>query len=110
MEAFVRGRKKSIVLTLTADQRAELEAIGRSGLVEVRLWRRARAVLLWAEGATVPQIEAQVGLGETMLREWVKRFRARGLAGLNDLPGRGRKPVFPPGSRRIHGQARLRTA
>lgn len=105
----MRGRKKSIVLTLTQAQRDELEAIGRSGLTEVRLWKRVRAVGLWADGATVPQIEAQAGLGETMVREWVKRYREKGLAGLKDLPGRGRKPVFPPGSRRVHGQTRLRT-
>lgn len=106
----MRGRKKSIIVSLTAEQRRELEAISRSRMVEVRMSQRTRAVLLWSEGYTVPQIEQAVGLGETMLREWVKRYQERGLTGLNDLPGRGRKAVFPPGGSRARGQAGLRTA
>lgn len=106
----MRGRKKSITLSLTPEQRQPLEAIAGSRMVEVRCWQRARTVLLWADGHTVPEIQAAVGLGETMQREWVKRYKARGLAGLNDLPGRGRKPVFPPHRSRPPRQAGLRTA
>ena len=106
----MRGRKKSITVSLTPAQRGELEAIAKARVVEVRLWQRARGVLHWADGRTIPQMRAEVGLGETMLREWVKRYKERGLAGLKDLPGRGRKPFFPHSGRRARRESGLRTA
>lgn len=95
-ELSVRGRPKEIAVQPSAQEREALEALKNSGLTEVRVWRRAVVVLEWAEGKTMAEICSRSGLKETAAREWAKRFRDRRLAGLEELPGRGRKPKFSP--------------
>jgi transposase len=45
-------------------------------------------------GLTAPQIAAQVGVGEATARQWIKRFNAAGLAGLDDAPRPGRPVTY----------------
>lgn len=62
----------------------------------VGLAKRARAVLLLAEGESFSQTSEWVGLGERHLRKWARRFTEQGVEGLQDRPRPGRVPVFSP--------------
>jgi transposase len=51
---------------------------------------RLRAVILALGGRTAPEIAAALGAGRRTVQEWVARYNAEGLDGLDDRPGRGR--------------------
>jgi transposase len=76
-------------LVLSVEVRAELERRVRAH----RDVRRARAVLLCADGMSLRQIGIEIGMDQHKVGEWRKRFLADGLDGLNDRarPGRPRR-------------------
>ena len=92
---MARGRKTSLQVELSAEQRRELESWLRCTTMRAGLLRRARIVLLRAQGLSVSDISRSVGMRRRHVAKWVKRFIAQGLDGLQDKPGRGRKPFFP---------------
>ena len=53
--------------------------------------RRLSAVRLALLGQTAAAITGQVLRSERQVRTWVARYNAEGLAGLDDLKGRGRQ-------------------
>ncbi|WP_410971982.1 helix-turn-helix domain-containing protein, partial [Salmonella sp. SAL4445] len=55
--------------------------------------QRYRAVLAVLAGASVVEVAASVGVSRQSVHEWVKRYRAAGLAGLAD---RSRRPASCP--------------
>jgi transposase len=67
-------------------------------------------VLLRADGVPISHIAQQVGIRRRHAEKWVKRFIAQRIDGLNDKPGRGRKPFFPSGDRNACGEAGVRAA
>lgn len=75
-------------------EHAKLTQIVRAKTAPVRLVERARIVLLSAQGLAAPRIAAQVGASEKTTRQWIKRFNAAGLAGLDDAPRAGRPPTY----------------
>jgi transposase len=80
------------VIELTDEQRQQLQRWTRSSTVSVRLARRARIVLLGAEGMDNQQIAGEVGVGRIQVGRWRKRFAQSGLSGIEaDLPRSGRK-------------------
>jgi len=52
-------------------------------------------VLLAADGLRNDQIAARLDCGRDVVSQWRKRFFEQRLAGLEDLPRRGRPPTFP---------------
>jgi len=62
------------------------------------LRERARAILLVATGEEGQRVakELRIRVHRTTIGEWVKRFKAEGVAGLKIKAGRGRKPIFFP--------------
>ena len=71
-------------------QRKELDQLYRTTKAP-RLRTRAQMVLLSAEqGLKVPQIAVIVRESEATVLRWLKRYRAEGLAGLQDAPRPGR--------------------
>jgi transposase len=56
--------------------------------------RRAQIVLHASEGLKAPEIGARMGLCGATVRHWLKRFNARGLAGLGESERPGRPPVY----------------
>jgi transposase len=58
--------------------------------------RRAQIVLRAAEGQPLRRIAEAVGVDRNVVRQWLDRFRAQGLAGLADRPRPGRPRAFPP--------------
>ena len=45
-------------------------------------------------GETAPAVARRLGIGTEVARQWVKRFNAEGLAGLEDRPRAGRPPTY----------------
>jgi transposase len=56
--------------------------------------RRARIVLLAAEGRSTRSIAEEVGVQPRIVSKWRHRFADHGLAGLEDRPRRGKKPIY----------------
>ena len=106
----MRGRKKTFVVTVSASQRSELERWLRCTTLSAGLVRRARLVLLLAEGRTYQDAAQTAGLTIRNARKWAIRFVRLGANGLYDQPGRGRQPVFSPRGRAASGQDGVRTA
>ena len=92
---------------LSAEQRAELVHLTRSPSAPAGKARRARIVLLAAAGVGLRAISRLVDVDRKVVRDWLDRYRKRGLAGLEDLPRPGRIPVFSPLRRHGTGADRL---
>ena len=89
---------KYISLELNKQQRAELVKI-RDTHAKAYMRERAAALLLIADGQR-PYLVAQNGLYKCRkpdtIYSWIRRFKAEGVKGLVNKPGRGRKPAFFP--------------
>ena len=103
----MRGRIPKLIIELDEPTKANLQALVRSQKTPVGVARRARAMLLLAEGQPFLHTAKQVGLAERHVRKWAKRFKQHGQAGLCDLPRPGRKPAFPPRGGYSRGQGSL---
>ena len=78
------GRKTSLTIYLTAEQRQTLLAWQRSTTVPAGLARRSRMILLAADGMPIAHIAATVGISRRHVYKWVGRFLRVGLEGLAD--------------------------
>jgi len=103
-------RQHVVSLTVKVKQREELDALLRRPSIAAGLAKRARAIVLLAEGASVSATGRLVQMQRRHLYKWIARFRQQGVAGLCDGKRSGRPPVFSPRSRDSSGQDRLRTA
>jgi transposase len=83
-------------ITAAPEVVAELERRSRATSVEARVKERASIVLLRLEGQGVAAVAARLGTTPKRVSTWTKRFESKGLSGLDDEPGRGRKPSIPP--------------
>jgi hypothetical protein len=82
-------------LTLTSEERSELEAILRTGTAELRVARRAQALLLLADDVPQARVAQLVGVDERTVRKWRTRFdHPDPLARLADAPRPGRPRSF----------------
>jgi len=93
---MARGRKTSLTIRLTLAERQTLLAWQRATTLRAGLVRRARIILLLADGMTLTDIAATVGLSRRHTYKWIQRFMQEGLAGLEDKPGRGRHGLQQP--------------
>jgi Helix-turn-helix domain len=113
---MVRGRHTSITIRLTPAQRQRLMAWQRSTTIPAGLARRGRILLLLADGVTITDIAATVGISRRFVYKWVQRFLTQGVEGLAGKPGRGsgrgprqatpRRSSTPWSSTRIIGDAK----
>jgi transposase len=106
----MRGRKTSLRVTLTSQERMELERRLRCTTCPAGLVRRSRVILGVSQGLTLIEVARRVQMTEKHVRKWTKRFLSARLAGLQDRPGRGRKPVFSPRGGTARRENRVRTA
>ncbi len=79
-------------LQLTVEEREELETRTRSRSCRADEARRARLVLMLADGASYSSIAESLSCNEPYISRWKKRFLAERLAGLYSRHG-GRKPT-----------------
>jgi transposase len=79
-----------VYVSLTAEQRRELERVSRQAVGRVAL--RAQMVLLSGRGYSVPQIAQIHACGQDVVRTWLHRYERAGVTGLEDEPKSGRPP------------------
>jgi hypothetical protein len=100
-----RGRKTSLTICLTPAERRTLQAWLRSTTISAGRARRGRIILLLADGVTISDIAATVGISRRFVYKWVQQFLEKGLEGLADKPGRGRRRIPPtPALAESHGR------
>lgn len=71
-------------------EQAQLRQLLRSTRVASGVARRARALLLSAQGRSLRAIQAQTGMSPRRTRHWKQCWRKKGLDGLLDAPRAGR--------------------
>src|SRR6266571_7776181 len=90
-------------ITLSDEERVELSRRVAAHTTPVGAARRARIILLAADGVPSRQISELVGMHESNVAKWRNRFRDKGLEGLEDLPR-------PGGPKRFGHDERMRLA
>ena len=88
---MARGRKTSLTIHLTAEERHALMSWQRSTTIPAGRARRGRIILQLADGVPISHIATTVGISRRFVYKWVQRFLQEGVAGLADKPGRGRR-------------------
>ena len=83
-------------LELSEQQRQGLLQVIRAPTSAQRDVRRARIVLLRADGMSQAETAREVGVNRPVVGLWEQRFRSEGLIGLKDAKGRGRKTSIAP--------------
>jgi len=79
-------------VVLSEDEHTTLTKLSKSKTTSVRLARRAKIVLLAAQGMDNAQIAAAVGVGRVQVGRWRQRYVDIGLSGIErDAPRGGRK-------------------
>ena len=86
--------------TLSEQQCRELETL-KKHTKEAKLYRRAKVILYRNGGYTPDDIEEHTDYSEREQRNWARRYREEGVAGLYDRPRSGR----PPGSGALRRKA-----
>lgn len=77
-------------IELTAEQRSELQRLVRASGSSQQAVRRARIVLLAAQGQPNNEIAATLETTPPSVSKWRQRFARQGLVGLDDAPRSGR--------------------
>lgn len=86
-------------IVLDDETRGVLEARVRATTTPQRDVQRARIILLASEGVASRQISIRVGIHETYVAKWRRRFLAAGLVGLQDAPRPGRPQMYDASDR-----------
>jgi transposase len=81
------------VIELTKEQREELENGYRNGKTH-SFRQRCQMVLLKSEKRTSLEVVAILGGCEMTVNNWLNRYLAEGIKGLQTKPGRGRKAIL----------------
>jgi len=85
---------KATEVRLDPETRAVLEGWVRASTAEQRKVKRARIVLLAAEGWASRRIAREIGVMTGVVSVWRKRFAASGIKGLDDKPRPGARPIY----------------
>jgi hypothetical protein len=90
-----RGRKTSLSIQFTPEERIILESWQRSPSIRAGLVRRGCIILILADGYSISQISRTVGIRRRFIYQWAYRFLEERLPGLADRPGRGHSSEAP---------------
>lgn len=91
---MLTGRPKLYPVSLTEEQRAQLQALAPSRSLPHSLVRRARIVLLADQGLANSSIATQLGVSNPTVTQWCRRFNNAGIEGLYDMPVSGRPRTY----------------
>ena len=84
--------KKKYLVTLTEDERTQLEQLLRGGKVATRKATRARLLLKTSEGWPDQRIAEALNIGRATVERTRQRFVEENLAALDERPRPGNKP------------------
>ena len=87
-------------IELAEDEERELRRRAARYTLSYREVQRAKTILMAAQGLENGEIARRLEVRVDTVRKWRKRFFEQRLAGLEEAPGRGRKPAFSPSGRR----------
>jgi transposase len=79
---------------LREEEQQRLTDVSRSRTAAARDVERAKIILQASRGQRVPAIARTLDLCEPTVRQWIRRFNERGVAGLADAPHRGRPATY----------------
>lgn len=86
-------------LTITDEQKADLEKLAGSSVLPHRTVVQAKALLWAGQGVSNEENARRSGVTSDAIRRWRNRFRDNGVAGVGTIAkGRGRKPWLPAGT------------
>ncbi len=88
---MARGRRTAFTIRLTPAERLTLLAWQRATTISAGLARRARIILLLADGVTISDIATTVGMSRRHAYKWIQRFVQEGLEGLVEKPRYNRR-------------------
>jgi len=88
---MARGRKTALTIRLTPAERLTLLTWQRARTISAGVARRARLLVLVADGMTITEAAATVGLSRRHSYKWLQRFVQEGLAGLHAQPRHDRR-------------------
>lgn len=88
------GRPKTYEVQLSQTERDTLDSFARSRSLPAGLTRRAKIVLMAADGMTNSAIADKLEVSNPTVAKWCRRYIDGGLAGLYDLPLSGRPRTF----------------
>ena len=80
------------VRSLGPDEAQAIQQLVRSRTVPAGIYQRALIVHWSSEGQTPLEIARRLPMKWDNVVQWIRRFNEQGLAGLQERPGRGRKP------------------
>jgi putative transposase len=81
-------------LTLTDDDRRELETLLSKGSLKALTFKRATALLELDRGKTLVAVASTLGVTTKAVASWRTRYARSGLTCLDDAPRSGRPTVF----------------
>ena len=82
------------VRPLGPEEAKTIQQLIRSRTVPAGIYQRALIILWSSEGLTPSDIATRLPMKWDNIVKWIRRFNQEGLAGLQERPGRGRKPQF----------------
>jgi transposase len=80
------------VRPLGPEEARAIQQLVRSRTVPAGIYQRALIVQWSQEGQTPSEIARRLPMKWDNIVKWIRRFNRDGLAGLQERPGRGRKP------------------
>jgi transposase len=80
------------VRPLGPEEANTIRRLVRSRTVPAGIYQRALIVQWSSEGLTPGEIAKRLPMKWDHVVKWIRRFNQEGLAGLQERPGRGRKP------------------
>jgi len=93
-------RRSPFIIELSPAERTALESVSRRYSAPYRDVVRARIVLLAGDGQENTEIARRLDTPVQVVSKWRKRFFEERLAGLAERSRTGRRPAFPPRTRR----------
>jgi transposase len=84
------------VRPLTMEETETIRRLAHARTEAARRVERARVVWLSSQGRRAPAIARELGVCTATVRFWLKRFNAKGIAGLEDDPRPGPSPTYTP--------------
>jgi hypothetical protein len=96
---IMSGYPSKLTVSITDEQKMELERWQRCNNFPQGKTRRARIILLRAANMPILAIAKITGVRHETARKWIMRFCESGIDGLDDRARSGRPPIFSPRGR-----------